>query len=76
MQRFLAVATSSLESLIFMCGNLGAGESKVLEEWLDGLMDELQSQRTSIIEAIESLSDRSEALLSQTEEVMGLLLHS
>ena len=59
MLRLLTVVTSSLESLVFMCGNLTANESVILDKWLDELLDEIDSQKDIINDAIETLSNRS-----------------
>ena len=58
----LAVVTSSLESLVYLCGNLEASDSAILEKWLDELLEEMDSQKDIVNDVIEQLSDLSEAL--------------
>ena len=45
MAKYLAVVMKALDSLIFFHEDLQTADSKVLDDWLDGLMEEQESQR-------------------------------
>ena len=66
--RQLAVVTSALEELFFMCGNLGCADTSVLEGSLDELVRELDNQKDAVNDDIEEMGDRTETLLIQKEE--------